>query len=693
MTPATATRRGRALRTASAPILVVALAVAVAELLRVSFPLLYRLAEDLGFLTAAAVVPLLFALPLLAVPVGRLVGPRLMLGVTSVVVGTARVAAQVQPTPTLVVVLVGALVGLVAIPLAMRVTLARHGPATATTAVFVGLGIDAGIRLAFVTWDPSWQSDIGALVTGLVVGLAVVAAAIATAVTNGGVAGPSWGGDRVRVGLVVGPILALQTLALASPGFVASSSGLGLAAAGGVVLVGLALAGAGPLVVAVGGRGVVVVAAVVVVVVAVVATGPGALGGWVVVPVVLVAQAATGVLAMAAMAAAGAGGPSVRDRPDEDRPDEDRPDVAHSDEERRDETMPWAWRTALGAGIGSLVLVGTLLPYQISYELELGAPQPVWPAVAAVVVGAGALATRARGWAAGAADGRGLADQQGAGFVRAGVAGVLGLLVVPVALAVTDPAPDPRAGTDAEAASSESRSDGTPMRVATYNLHSGVGVDGRLDPERIAQVLASGGAEVMALQEVSRGWPLGGGLDLGSWLARRLAADMAFGPAADRQFGNAVLSTRPIDASRTGTMPRGQGPMRRGWVAATVPFGDATLDVFSVHLQHQDDTTETRRAQAALVLEAWDGAAGTVLAGDLNSRPGSADIEPWFDDTGLVSAQDSQSEPPSDTSPAGSPDHRIDWILGTPDLVFSDVEVPETTASDHLPIFTDVAHR
>lgn len=218
-------------------------------------------------------------------------------------------------------------------------------------------------------------------------------------------------------------------------------------------------------------------------------------------------------------------------------------------------------------------------------------------------------------------------------------------------------------------------------------------MDGRLDPERIAAVLEAGNADVVALQEVARGWPLAGGLDLAAWLSRRLDAEVAFGPAADQQFGNAVLSSRPIVATRRATMDRGEGSMRRGWVAATVAVGDTALEVVSTHLQHQDHTTTTRRAQARQVLAAWDGAAHTIIAGDFNSRPGSPDIGPWFDGTGLVSAQDSATDSAHDTSPADAPDHRIDWILGTPDLDFSDVSVPATTASDHLPVFTDVSVR
>ena len=39
------------------------------------------------------------------------------------------------------------------------------------------------------------------------------------------------------------------------------------------------------------------------------------------------------------------------------------------------------------------------------------------------------------------------------------------------------------------------------MRVATYNVHSCIGGDGRHDPERVATVIAELNADIVALQE------------------------------------------------------------------------------------------------------------------------------------------------------------------------------------------------
>src|SRR5690606_23766111 len=156
-----------------------------------------------------------------------------------------------------------------------------------------------------------------------------------------------------------------------------------------------------------------------------------------------------------------------------------------------------------------------------------------------------------------------------------GALGVLVLLAAPAWLAVTTPRP-------ADAG------DDPAVRVVTFNIHSAVDSHGRLDPEQVARVLEEQDAGVVLLQEVSRGWPIGGGLDSVSWLARRLGTEYAYGPAADRQFGNAVLADRPIRSSWSGRMDRGEGPMHRGYVGVEVAAGGTTLRVWSTHLQHRD---------------------------------------------------------------------------------------------------------
>lgn len=626
----------------NAGLLVALIAAALAEVMRVSFPLLYGFAESIGFTTATWVIPVLFAIGLLAAPIGLLTGPRVLLAVAGGGLVLARVVMQVQYTPSVAVAFTGLLLGLVALAAAMRVAVVRAGPLTTAAALFLGLTLDTAIRLTLTTWDAAWRHDPVSWVVGLALPLILALVLVPVIRASGG---GEWGPDVWWFAALPGPVLVLQTLFLASPAFVASSGRLGLPTAGAIVLVGLGLAAATPAV-----RGPLAwMAWAVLVAVAAALAGPSGWSGWIVPLGVLAAQIAMGALVATA---------AVR--------------VERVGESRVRNGRVRAWQTGLGAGVAALTVVVTLLPYQISYDLDLfrDIPQPLWTALAAGIV---VLIARA----APRSEGEPPTTISPLRWVAA--LGTVPLLAVPAWLALSWPdVPRP----------TDDRSD---VRVVTYNIHSAIDWYGRLDPEQIARVLEEGGAEIVMLQEVSRGWPLGGGLDSADWLARRLGMDVAYGPAADNQFGNAVLASRPILDSWWATLDRGEGPMRRGYVGVTVAVGETTLDVWSTHLQHRDDTTRTRQDQARLLLQDWDRRPRTVIGGDLNSRPGSEDIMPWFDGTDLVSAQDEAGDPAWNTSPALNPDHRIDWIFGTRDLTFSDVAVPQTLASDHLPVFATVS--
>lgn len=623
-------------------VLVVLITAVLAEALRVSFPLLSEFAGEIGFTTAAGVVPLLFALTLLAAPLGAIAGVRavLIVGVGGLAIG--RVTMQVQQTPALIVTLITVFTGFVALAAALRLAVGRVGPLTTSAAFFLGLAADTAIRLGLTTWDAAWQQDLAPMVIG-------IALPVALLVLLGGVlrrGDARWGSDGWQLGTVAGLALALETLILANPGYVAAASGAGLPTAGAIVLIGLGLAAATP-----AQRGPVSwLAWVVIVAVAALLSGPSGLQGWIVPVGVLAGHVALGALfatvAVRAEAVRTFGG----------------------------------WRTGMGAGLGALALVVTILPYQISYDLDalVAVPQFVWPAVAAVLV---VVIVRS------APESADIRPPRVSRLRWAAAVGPVPLLAVPAWLGMTWPTVELSADNGLAA---EDADETQQLRVATYNLHYSISEASRLDPEQQAQVLEAGGAEVIMVQEVVRGWPIGGGLDAASWLSRRLGMEVVYGEAAESRFGNAVLVARPVQDSWAGTMARGDGPMRRGYVGATVGLGESTLDVWSTHLQHRDDTTATRQAQARQVLEAWGGAERSVIGGDFNAAPGEPDLEPWFENTGLNSAEESAAESFTPTAPAEDPERKIDWLLGSPDITFDDVDVPETLASDHLPVFATV---
>ena len=98
----------------------------------------------------------------------------------------------------------------------------------------------------------------------------------------------------------------------------------------------------------------------------------------------------------------------------------------------------------------------------------------------------------------------------------------------------------------------------TELRVLTYNIHHGEGVDGKFDLPRIAEVIKSVSPHVVALQEVDQQTARSSGVDQPAELSRLTGMEVVFGRNIDFQgggYGTAVLSTLPVKAHSSVKLP------------------------------------------------------------------------------------------------------------------------------------------
>jgi endonuclease/exonuclease/phosphatase family metal-dependent hydrolase len=143
------------------------------------------------------------------------------------------------------------------------------------------------------------------------------------------------------------------------------------------------------------------------------------------------------------------------------------------------------------------------------------------------------------------------------------------------------------------------------MKLASYNIQYGFGLDGKYDLERIVRNVED--ADIIALQEVTRGSPANGGVDMVAAIEELLPDHFsAYGPAFDlhagtaviegrtisvrHQFGNMVLSRWPILSTRMLLLPRSRTVnklnLQRGATEAVIETPSGALRVYSVHLDH-----------------------------------------------------------------------------------------------------------
>ena len=226
------------------------------------------------------------------------------------------------------------------------------------------------------------------------------------------------------------------------------------------------------------------------------------------------------------------------------------------------------------------------------------------------------------------------------------------------------------------------------FKVASYNIHKGVGTDRKRDPVRILKVLGEVDADIVCLQE----------------------ADLRFGTRAsvlprflfeghsdyvpvplDVQHdsmgwhGNAILAKRGITVESHDII---HIPCLepRGVVTATLGIAGASVSVFGMHLD-LSGLWRVRQARAiAALADAARGQRATVLMGDLNEwRANSGCFREFGRHFSLLD--------PGPSFPSRRPLGRLDRIMHCGRLTLTDCGVHRSAlaaaASDHLPVWAE----
>lgn len=228
------------------------------------------------------------------------------------------------------------------------------------------------------------------------------------------------------------------------------------------------------------------------------------------------------------------------------------------------------------------------------------------------------------------------------------------------------------------------------LRVLSYNIHHGRGMDDVVDLNRIAEVINEVRPDVVALQEVDRGVERSGRIDEPAELARLTGTEAIFErniPYQGGDYGNAMLTRLPIVDRRNVHLPSFYKDEQRGCLVVdlTAPGHAGTIRVFATHLDYRPPDGE-RLASASLIetLAAEENDRPMILMGDLNAQPDSAVLQK-FDETWTRTNTE-----PMPTFPVAEPTRQIDYILVRPSNRWRVVEVrvlDEKVASDHRPIF------
>ena len=279
------------------------------------------------------------------------------------------------------------------------------------------------------------------------------------------------------------------------------------------------------------------------------------------------------------------------------------------------------------------------------------------------------------------------------------------------------------------------------MRVVSYNIQYGKGLDGRFDLVRACNRVR--GADIICLQEVDQFWRRSGNVDQAAEISGLLPTYyQVFGSSFDvdasaaaahgavinrrRRHGNMILSRWPILSSRCFNLPKrhydDRFNMQMGFLETVIACEPEPLRVYNYHAGYLESAERLEQVESfAAVFErtvgeggawggkgdidglAWDNdavsppmPAEAVVCGDFNAGPETEEYRLLLETTGLVDCwalaapgQVGEStlrrEPGADDRLRGKVDH----ILATPALAARLERVAidhDSDASDHKPI-------
>jgi len=173
------------------------------------------------------------------------------------------------------------------------------------------------------------------------------------------------------------------------------------------------------------------------------------------------------------------------------------------------------------------------------------------------------------------------------------------------------------------------------MEIVSYNMHYGVGMDGKYDLARVLDAVRD--ADIIALQEVDSYWDRSGNVDQIELIREQMPDhDLAYGSNVDvvkrdaatgapvrgrrRRSGNITLSRYPILTIRNFPLPKygSAGPkldIQKALLEISVDTPLGPLRVYNSHFCHLSDAQQTLQAEYVLDIHRRAPLEGSPLSG------------------------------------------------------------------------------
>ncbi|WP_195574814.1 endonuclease/exonuclease/phosphatase family protein [Paenibacillus sp. 1001270B_150601_E10] len=234
------------------------------------------------------------------------------------------------------------------------------------------------------------------------------------------------------------------------------------------------------------------------------------------------------------------------------------------------------------------------------------------------------------------------------------------------------------------------------LKVMSYNIHHGEGMDGMYDIQRIAKVIQNSDAELIGLQEVDRYYSdrshyedsialLGKELGMHWCYGANVIEPPEQGHKEQREYGIAILSKHKI-VSHIHHPLSSDIIEQRGLLSAMIDVQGTELYFHCTHLGLEE---QERLSQVKEVLDFTRQQPGPcIIAGDFNAQPEDPEVAVM----NAVYQSAFQDEFHAHTFPAGDANETIDYIFINEQVQYRDKgSIVHSIASDHYPIIATIA--
>ncbi len=227
------------------------------------------------------------------------------------------------------------------------------------------------------------------------------------------------------------------------------------------------------------------------------------------------------------------------------------------------------------------------------------------------------------------------------------------------------------------------------IKVMSYNIHYGIGMDDQKDLQRIAKVIMDQRPDLVGLQEI-------GDSAMAAKLGELTGMQFVFGPSLGNMsgYGDAILSKYPFEWVNNYSIPSASSSRYQVMgidVDLSSVFGESTkIRFINTHFDWLKTigSEEARLAAVEVIEKGFFGDKQnlpTVLTGDLNAVPSSEPLKRLESKGWIYCSLGNKLYTIRSTNPT----RQIDYILFRPASGWEVVDVKvldEPVASDHLPI-------